>query len=129
MPKLPFFQMSRGGVWVRPRFDHHVWSQLEAVLSGEATSTNATEAFHSGFRKTVVANASFWTVVDDLRRLETKIRVQFDESQGRAGEQQANAHRNKRADEVAKDLKAVISSRLEFPTKSHFLKRLGQKIE
>jgi hypothetical protein len=114
---------------VRPRFDHHVWSQLEAVLSGEATSTNATEAYHSGLRKSVVANASFWTVVDDLRRLETKVRVQFDELQGRAGDQKANSVRNKKADEVAKDLKAVVSSRLEFPSRSHYLKRLGQKID
>jgi hypothetical protein len=102
---------------------------MEAVMSGEATSTNATEAFHSGFRKSVVANASFWTVVDDLKRLETKIRVHFDELQGRAGEQHASTSRNKKADEAAKDLKAVVAARLDFPSKSHYLKRLGQKVE
>jgi hypothetical protein len=122
-------QLSRGGIWVRPRFDHHVWSQLEAVLSGEPTTTNASEAFHSGFRKAVAANSNFWGVVDDLRRLETKVRVRFDELHGRAGNQAENFARNKRADELAKDLKAVVASRLDFPTKSHYLKRLGQKIE
>jgi hypothetical protein len=121
--------MSRGSIWVRPRFNHHTWSQMEAVQSGEAMTTNASEAFHSGFRKSVVANVCFWTVVDDLRRLETKIRVQFDELQGRAADQKANTARCKRADEIAKDLKAVVSSRLEFPTRSHYLKRLGQKLE
>jgi hypothetical protein len=121
--------MSRGGIWVRPRFDHHVWSQLEAALAGEATTTNATEAFHSGFRKSVAANSSFWGVVDDLRRLETRVRVKFDELQGRAGEQDVNLGRNKRADEASKDLRAVISKRLDFPSKSHYLKRLGQRMD
>jgi hypothetical protein len=114
---------------VRPRYDHHVWSQLEAVVSGEAMTTNATEAYHSGLRKSVVANASFWSVVDDLRRLETKIRVQFDELQGRAGDQKANTVRNKKADELIKDLQSVVAKRLDFPLKSHYLKRLGQRIE
>jgi hypothetical protein len=119
--------MSRGGVWVRPRFDHHIWSQLEAAVSGEATTTNATEAFHSGFRKSVAANSSFWGVIDDLRRLETKIRLKFDENQGRAGDD--NGGRNRRAEEAAKDLQSVIASRLDFPSKSHYLKRLGQRMD
>jgi hypothetical protein len=119
--------MSRGGIWVRPRFDWHVWNQTEAVMSGEATTTNASEAFHSGFRKSVAANSDFWSVVDDLRRLETKVRVRFDEQHGRAGENHPG--RAKVAEEAAKDLRAVISGRLEFPSKTHFLKRLGQRID
>jgi hypothetical protein len=123
------FQLSRGGVWVRPRFDHHIWSQMEAVEAGEATTTNASEAFHSGFRKSVAANSSLWGVIDDLRRLETRIRVKFDEVHGRAGGQGDNFARNKKADKIAKDLRAVVAARLEFPSKSHYLKRLGQRIE
>jgi hypothetical protein len=121
--------MSRGGIWVRPRFDHHVWSQLDAVLSGEATSTNASEGFHNGFRKAVAENASFWSVIEDLRRLETKVRVQFDEQHGRAGDQSSNFDRKKKIDAAAKDLRAVVDSRLEFPSKSHYLKRLGQRVD
>jgi hypothetical protein len=102
---------------------------MEAVESGEATTTNASEAFHSGFRKAVAANSSIWSVIDDLRRLETSVRIKFDELQGRAGDQAENFARKKRADEIAKDLKAVVSSRLEFPTRSHYLKRLGQRID
>jgi hypothetical protein len=124
-----FLQLSRGGIWVRPRFDYHTWSQLEAVEAGEPATTNASEAFHSGFRKSVAANSSFWGVVDDLRRLETKIRVKFDEIHGRAGDQAENFARNKKADELAKDLRAVVDSRLEFVSKAHYLKRLGQRIE
>jgi hypothetical protein len=104
-----------------------VWNQLEAVLSSEPTTTNASEAFHSGFRKSVTENSSFWSVVDDLRRTETKVRVKFDELQGRAGEDTSG--RNKKADEAAKDLRAVVNSRLDFPLKSHYLKRLGQRID
>jgi hypothetical protein len=126
---LMIFQMSRGGIWVRPRFDHQVWSQMEAVEAGEPTTTNASEAFHSGFRKSVAANSSFWGVVDDLRRLETKVRVKFDELHGRAGDQEENFGRKKRADEAAKDLRAVVAGRLDFPSKSHYLKRLGQRLE
>jgi hypothetical protein len=74
----------------------------------------------------VAANSSFWGVVDDLRRLETKVRVKFDEVHGRAGDQEVNFSRKKKADEIAKDLKAVVAARLDFPSKSHYLKRLGQ---
>jgi hypothetical protein len=121
--------MSRGGIWVRPRFDYQVWNQMEAVLSGEPTTTNSSEAFHSGFRKSVAANSSIWGVIDDLRHLETKIRVKFDEVHGRAGDQAENFARNRKADEQAKDLRAVVESRLDFVSKTHYLKRLGQKIE
>jgi hypothetical protein len=120
--------MARGGVWVRPRFDIHVWNQLEAVQASEATSTNATEAFHSGFRKNVADNSSYWGVVDDLRRLETKIRVKFDENQGRVGQGDHRAWK-RRANNMAKDLRAVVDRRLEFPSKSHYLKRLGQRVD
>jgi hypothetical protein len=120
--------MARGGMWVRPRFDIHVWNQLEAVQASEATTTNATEAFHSGFRKSVADNSSFWGVIHDLWSLETKIRVRFDENQGRVG-QGEHCSRKKRAEDVATDLRAVIDRRLEFPCKSHYLKRLGQRVE
>jgi hypothetical protein len=100
---------------------------MEAAEAGEPTTTNASEAFHSGFRKLVAANSSFWGVVDDLRRLETKIRVRFDELHGRAGDQDENG-RKKRAVEAAKDLKSVVASRLDFPSKVHYLKRLGQRV-
>jgi hypothetical protein len=106
-----------------------VWSQLEAVQSGEPTTTNALEAFHSGFRKAVAANSSFWGVLDDLRRLETKVRVLFDEHQGRYGDQDKNFDRIKKANAAAKDLKAVVNSRLDFPSKAHYLKRLGQRVD
>jgi hypothetical protein len=46
---------------------------MEAVEAGEPTTTNASEGFHSSFRKSVAANSSFWGVIDDLRRLETKV--------------------------------------------------------
>jgi hypothetical protein len=121
--------MSRGGVWVRPRFDHHLWSQMEAVEAGEPTSTNSSEAFHSGFRKSVASNSTFYGVVDDLRRLETKVRVRFDERQGWAGDQEANFSRKKKADKAAKDLQAVVARRLEFPSRVHYLKRLGQRLD
>jgi hypothetical protein len=101
---------------------------MEAVEAGEATKTNASEAFHSGFRKTVAANSSFWVVVHDLRRLETRIRVKFDEV-WRAGDQAENFARNKKAGKIAKDLRAVVAARLEFPSKAHYLKRLGQRVE
>jgi hypothetical protein len=121
--------MSRGGIWVRPRFDHHVWSQFEAVQSGEPTTTNASEGFHSGFRKAVEANSSFWSVVDSLRQLEPTTRVKFDDLHGRAGDREENYGRNKKAEESLNDLKAVVAGRLEFPSKSHYLKRLGQRID
>jgi hypothetical protein len=121
--------MSRGGVWVRPRFDHHLWSQMEAVEAGEPTSTNNSESFHAYFRQSVAKNSSFWGVLDDLRRLETKVRVRFDERQGWAGDQEANFARRKKADESAKDLQAVVARRLDFPSKVHYLKRLGQRVD
>jgi hypothetical protein len=99
------------------------------VQRGEPTTTNASEAFHSGFRKSVAANASFWSVVDDLRRLETKVRVKFDDLHGRAGDQEENFARNRKAKDIAKDLKAVVDSRTEFTSKSHYLKRLGQRVD
>jgi hypothetical protein len=102
---------------------------MEAVLSGEPTTTNSTEAFHSSFRKTVAANSSIWGVIDDLRHLETKVRVKFDEDHGRAGNQSENFAYKKKIDAAAKDLLAVTNSRLEFPSRSHYLKRLGQRID
>jgi hypothetical protein len=102
---------------------------MSAVQSGEPTTTNASESFHSVFRKSVAANSNYWSVVDDLRRLETKVRVQFDEHHGRAGDQDKNSERSKRVDAAAKDLRAVVDSRQEFPLKSHYLKRLGQRID
>jgi hypothetical protein len=103
---------------------------MEAVQSSEPTTTNTTESFHSSFRKSVAENSSFWGVVDDLRRLETKVRVRFDENQGRVGlNLNLNRDWKKKADNMAKDLKAVIDRRLEFPSKAHFLKRLGQWLE
>jgi hypothetical protein len=101
---------------------------MEAVQAGEPTTTNSSEAFHSGLRKAVEANANFWSVVDDLRRLETSVKVKFDEVHGRAGDQ-TESSRKKKADAVARDLKAVVESRLEFPCRSHYLKRLGQRID
>jgi hypothetical protein len=120
--------MSRGGIWVRPRFDYHIWSQMEAVEAGEPTTTNASESFHAYFRQSVAPNSSFWGVVDSLRRLETKVRVKFDELHGRVGDQEG-CSRQKKADQIAKDLKAVVASRGDFPSKLHYLKRLGQRVE
>jgi hypothetical protein len=37
--------------------------------------------------------------------------------------------RQKKAELAAQELKAVIDNRESFPTKSHYLKRLGQRIE
>jgi hypothetical protein len=102
---------------------------MEAVEAGEPTTTNASEAFHSGLRKSVAANSSFWGILDDLRRLETRIRVKFDEVHGRAGDQAENFARNKKAEENAKDLRAVVAARQEFTSKVHYLKRLGQRVE
>jgi hypothetical protein len=102
---------------------------MEAVLAGEPTTTNASESFHSVFRKTVDENSSFWGVVQDLRRLETKVRVKFDEEHGRAGNQDENFAYRKKIDAAAKDLLAVARSRLDFPSKAHYLKRLGQRID
>jgi hypothetical protein len=68
-------------------------------------------------------------VVDDLRQLETSVRIKFDDLHGRAGDREESYGRNKKAEEIAKDLKAVVASRLEFPYKSHYLKRLGQRID
>jgi hypothetical protein len=119
--------MSRGGIWVRPRFDVHVWNMLDAAQSLEPTTTNVNEAFHSGFRKTVVDNASFWAVVNDLKKLEAKIKVKFDEDAGKS--QEAVTARQKRSELAALELKAVIDNRLNFPSKSHYLKRLGQRID
>jgi hypothetical protein len=103
-----------------------VWNQLEAAIALETTTTNMNEGFHSGFRKAVVENASFWAVVDDLKRMETKTKVKFDEDAGRG---QAPNARQKKSELAAQDLKAVIESRLTFPTKAHYLKRLGHRIE
>jgi hypothetical protein len=114
--------MSRGGIWVRPRFDLHIWNQLDAAQALEPTTTNSSEGFHSGFRKTVVENASFWSVVNDLKTMESKTRVQFDEDVGRP---QGQSARQKRAEAAAQELQAVIENRLAFPTKSHYLKRLS----
>jgi hypothetical protein len=113
-------------MWVRLRFDLHVWNQLEAALALQPTTTNCNEAFHSGFRKSVVENASFWAVIDDLKKTEAKVKVRFDEDAGRA---QAQNARQKRAENAALDLKAIIERRLEFPCRSHYLKRLGHGLE
>jgi hypothetical protein len=123
---LSGLQMSRGGIWVRPRFDVHVWNMQEAALSLEPTTTNVNEAFHSGFRKTVVENASFWSVIEDLKKLEAKTRVKFDED---AGKGQAQTSRQKQAEQAALDLRAVIENRENFPSKSHYLKRLGRRVD
>jgi hypothetical protein len=113
-------------MWVRPRFDLHVWNQLDAALALQPTTTNCNEAFHSGFRKSVVENASFWGVIDDLKKTEAKVKVRFDEDTVKV---QAQNARQKRAETAALDLKAIIERRLEFPCKSHYLKRLGHGLD
>jgi hypothetical protein len=99
---------------------------LDAAQALEPTTTNVNEAFHSGFRKAVVDNASFWSVVADLKKLEAKVRVKFDEDAGKA---QAMSARQKKSELAAQDLKSVIDNRLSFPTRSHYLKRLGHRID
>jgi hypothetical protein len=100
---------------------------VDAAQALEPTTTNVNEAFHSGFRKTVVDNASFWSVINDLKKLEAKTKVKFDEDAGKS--QSAVTARQKKAELAAQELKAVIDNREYFPTKSHYLKRLGQRIE
>jgi hypothetical protein len=102
---------------------------MEAVEAGEPTTTNSSESFHAYFRKAVSANSGFWSVVQDLQRLETKVRVRFDELHGRAGDHEDNFARKKKSEEAAKDLQAVVARRLDFPSRVHYLKRLGQKLE
>jgi hypothetical protein len=37
--------------------------------------------------------------------------------------------RQKKSEMAAQDLKSVIDNRLSFPTRSHYLKRLGHRID
>jgi hypothetical protein len=131
-------QPGRLGTWNPPRFPISLWNQHEATVAMESTTTNANEAFHAVLRKMVRPNATFWSVVDDLKNMEARVRVKRDErivgnnmdnGNGNNGNDdngdRPGPSRKRRSEDTVRFIRNMVMKRESYATKSEYLMRVS----
>jgi hypothetical protein len=99
---LDYFEKSYIGrqgktCWLKGKYPIQIWSQHENVLEGRQLSTNRHEGWHSRLRKSLVASATLWALLDELRDVEASTRHEREEDieRGPAEEQTGNSRKQK----------------------------------
>jgi hypothetical protein len=121
-------QPGRLGTWNPPRFPISMWNQHDAALAMESTTTNANEAFHSCLRKMVRPNSMFWSVVDDLKDVEARVRIKRDErvvGDGDNDEDRPGPARKRKSEDSLRFIRNLVAKRESCVSKSYYLMRVG----
>jgi hypothetical protein len=104
----------------------------------ESTTTNANEAFYAVLRKMVRPNATFWSVVDDLKNMEARVRVKRDErivgdnmDNGNSNDgnddngDRPGPSRKRRSEDTVRFIRNMVMKRESYATKSEYLMRVS----